>query len=286
MTKIISIVVVNYNTAFLLLRCLESLKAQGSYIREIVIVDNNSHDDSVSLVQQHFPEVHLIASPENLGFGRANNLALKHCTGELVFLLNPDTTLMAGCLAAIGEYMDRHPEIGMAGTAIYDPQGRLQSTQNQEYPGNHYAGSLFAALPGTVAWLLGASLIVRRKVMEQVQGFDPDYFLYGEDIDLALRIRKAGWPLGFIAEAQIVHLEGQSEHATPHQALFEKKLRGELLFFQKHYSPEVVRRIKRSRRVQAFWRLSSLWLTRKFVGENETFRRKWAKYTTAARLYR
>lgn len=282
----LSVVIVSYNTAPLLLRCLESLQAEGTSIRKIVVVDNNSHDESVALVRQRFPEVHLIASPENLGFGRANNLALEHCTGELIFLLNPDTTLMPGCLSAIGEYMQLHPEIGMAGTAVYDAQGKLQSTLNQEYPGHHYAGSLFSALPGTIAWLLGASLVVRRQVMAQVQGFDPDYFLYGEDIDLSLRIRQAGWPLGYIEKARIVHLEGQSERVTPPAALFEKKLRGELLFYDKHYPLEVVRRIKRNRRVQAIWRLASLWLMRIFFQADETTQRKWAKYCMAARLYR
>lgn len=282
----LSVVIVNYNTALLLLRCLESLRAQVTFIREIVVIDNNSRDDSAILVQQHFPEVHFIASPENIGFGRANNFAMPHCTGDLFFLLNPDTTLLPGCLAAILEYMEIHPEIGMAGTAVYDAEEVSQATVFDEYPGSHYAGATFAYLPGDIAWLLGASLVVRRQVMEQVGGFDPDYFLYGEDIDLCLRIRKAGWPLGYIPEARIVHFEGQSERTTPHEVLFEKKLRGELLFYDKHYPSEIMRRIKRSRRVQAFWRLASLWMMRKFVGENETTRRKWAKYTVAARLYR
>lgn len=282
----LSVILVSYNTSGVLLPCLASLQAQQSHIREIIVVDNNSQDNTVALVRERFPSVHLLASPENLGFGRANNLALPLCTGGLVFLLNPDTRVLPGCLSALLQYMEAHPEIGMAGTAVFDERHVPQATVSMEYPGGHYAGQLFSGLPGEIAWLLGASLVVRRHVMEQVQGFDPDYFLYGEDIDLSLRIRKAGWPLGYAAEAQIVHLEGQSERSTPYVALFEKKLRGELLFYHKHYPDRLVRRIKRIRRMQAIWRIATLWLMGKCATEQEAWRKKWIKYTVAARLYR
>jgi len=174
---IVSIIIVNYNTSALLLDCLQSLLEQQALIREVIVVDNNSHDNSVDAVRRHFPSVQLIALPENIGFGRANNRALASCTGDLLFLLNPDTRLLPGCLASILAYMERHPEIGMAGTAVYDAHGALQATANEEYPGGRYAGAAFSGLPGRIAWLLGASLVVRRQVMEQVQGFDPEYFL-------------------------------------------------------------------------------------------------------------
>lgn len=282
----LSVIIVNYNTADLLLHCLRSLQTQQSLIREIIIVDNNSHDNTVAVVREHFPSVHLIASPENLGFGRANNLAWPLCTGELLFLLNPDTRVLPGCLSALIQYMEAHPKIGMAGTAVFDEQQRPQATVNREYPGGHYTGDLFSGLPGEIAWLLGASLVVRRHVMEQVQGFDPDYFLYGEDIDLSLRIRKAGWSLGYIPEAHIIHLEGQSERSTPYATLFEKKMQGELLFYHKQYPADLVQRIKLVRRIQALWRIAGLWLIGKCTTKKERWRKKWAKYTVAARLYR
>jgi Predicted glycosyltransferases len=121
--------------------------------------------------------------------------------------------------------------------------------------------------------------------MERVQGVDR-YFLYCEDVDLGLRIRKTGWPLGYIPEARIIHLEGQSERETPPAAVFEKKLRGELLFYEKQYTSVVVRRIKRIRRIEAQWRIVCLWLAALFVRENEQRRAKWIKYTVAERLYR
>lgn len=285
-SKLLSVIIVNYNTEDLLLNCLESLQAQDLYIHEIIVVDNNSHDKSVARVRELFPFVHLIALTENIGFGRANNLAIARSSGELLFLLNPDTVLLPGCLAALCAYMPLHQDVGMAGTAIYDAQKRLQATNKDEYPGAHYAGSLFSGLPGSIAWLVGASLVIRRQVMEQVQGFDPDFFLYAEDVDLSLRIRKAGWILGYCAEAGIIHLEGQSERTTPPAALFEKKIRADLLFYLKHYPDKVVRRIKRVRRMQAFWRIATLWLHGIFVRENETIQRKKIKYRVAAQLYR
>ncbi len=112
----LSIIIVNYNTAELLLRCLASLQEQESYIREIVVVDNASTDHSVEEVLENFPSVRLVALQDNIGFGRANNLAFGMCSGELLFLLNPDTGVLPGCLAAIQSYMLQNKEIGMAGT--------------------------------------------------------------------------------------------------------------------------------------------------------------------------
>ena len=282
----ISVIIVNYNTEELLAECISSLQSQQLYIYEIIVVDNASVDRSVAMVRERFPFVHLVALSENIGFGRANNLAFEKCSGKLLFLLNPDTRVLPGCLGAIQHYMMEHPEVGMAGTAICDEKQVLQTTVHNEYPGSHYGGKLFSDLPGDVAWLLGASLVLRREVLEQIQGFDSDFFLYGEDIDLGLRIRKASWPLGYIPEARIIHLEGQSERTTPQEALFEKKMRAELLFYHKHYPPETVRRIKKIRRLQALWRIATLWLSGLLGKENETALEKRIKYSVAARVYR
>ena len=281
----ISVIIVNYNTAELLRSCLASLLEQNSLIREIIVVDNASVDLSAALVREEFPSVHLMAQQDNIGFGRANNLAFGMCSGELLFLLNPDTCVLPGCLAAIQNYMLQNKEIGMAGTATHDADMSFHPTVQYEYPGDHYAGALFSDLPGTIAWLLGASLVLRREVMQHVQGFDPDFFLYGEDIDLCLRIRQAGWPLGYITDARIVHHEGQSERNTEPAKVFEKKMRAELLFFTKHYSSEIVCRIKRARWLQAWWRLATLRLSSLFC-KSEIIRMKLTKYSVATRVYR
>jgi GT2 family glycosyltransferase len=286
MTPRFSVVIVSYNTAALLADCLASLEGQQGLICEVVVVDNASADDSVALVEQRFPAVRLIAGAENIGFGRANNLAAAHCSGEFLFLLNPDTRIAPGCIQALLDYMEAHPEIGMAGAATFNDDGSPQPTVQSTYPCHHYAKDAFAALPGDIAWLLGSGLVVRRQAWEQVRGFDPDYFLYGEDVDLGLRIRKAGWPLGYAAEARITHIGGQSERKTDPAAVFEKKMRGELLFYRKHYPAATVRTITWIRRLEAWWRRLTLRLTALVGGDGERNRLKLIKYRVASRVYR
>jgi len=265
--------------------CLSSLEAQRDALLEVIVVDNASQDDSVLQVKENFPWVELIESPSNLGFGVANNLAFSQSSGEFLFLLNPDAYVEAGCFAAIRQYMEQHPEIGMAGTVTFDESGKQQPTVDYEYPGQRYSPESFQHLPGNIAWLLGSGLVVRREVMEQVGGFDPDFFLYGEDIDLSLRIRKANWPLGFIDDARITHLGGQSERTTQPEALFTKKMTAELLFLRKHYPPEVVRRIARTRCLEARWRQISLKVKEVLLGCNERDQWKQIKYRVTRRVY-
>jgi N-acetylglucosaminyl-diphospho-decaprenol L-rhamnosyltransferase len=286
MQPLISVVIVSYNTAALLADCLASLEGQRGLIREVVVVDNASSDDSVSVVKQRFPDVRLIAGTENIGFGRANNLAAGQCGGELLFLLNPDTRIEPGCIQAMIAYMEEHPEIGMAGTATFNDDGAPEPTAQSTYPGHNYAKDAFARLPGDIAWLLGSGLVVRRRVWEQIKGFDPDYFLYGEDVDLGLRVRKAGWPLGYAAEARIVHIGGQSERKSDPAAVFEKKMRGELLFYRKHYPAATVRKIIRIRRLEAWWRRLTLRLAFQVGGDFERNRLKLIKYQVTSRVFR
>ncbi|MGE4560407.1 MAG: glycosyltransferase family 2 protein [Desulfobulbus sp.] len=281
----ISVIIVNYNTSSTLDTCLSSLEKQRDSIHEVIVVDNASEDDSVTLVKQNFPWVELIESPKNLGFGVANNLAFSQSSGDLLFLLNPDGYAEPGCLNSIMSYMASHPDIGMAGTATFNIDGSKQPTVEDEYPGQRYSPNTFMRLPGNIAWLLGAGLVIRREVMEQVQGFDPDYFLYGEDIDLSLRIRKASWPLGYIEAARIQHVGGQSERTTPPEDLFTKKIKAELLFYRKHYSTKVVHRIARIRYLEACWRLFSLKMQDLLFGCNARDRLKKIKYGVARQLY-
>lgn len=286
MSYSISVIIVNYNTSACLVTCLSSLEKERASIHEVIVVDNASHDDSVLQVKQHFPWVALIESPANLGFGVANNLAFSQSSGNLLFLLNPDAYVERGCCSAIGAYMESHPDIGMAGTATLDENGNKQPTVDHEYPGQRYSPDIFQRLPGNIAWLLGSGLVVRREVMGRVEGFDPDFFLYGEDLDLSLRIRKANWPLGYIENAKITHLGGQSERKTQPQDLFAKKLKAELLFFRKHYPPKVIRRIMRTRHLEACWRLFSLKVQEVLFGCDERDRLKQIKYRVARQIYR
>lgn len=253
-----SVIIVNYNTVDFLTTCLRSVLAQTGASCEVWVVDNASADHSVGMVREQFPEVHLLASPENLGFAKANNLAAQEATGRFIYYLNPDTEVRPGCFAATLRFMEANPSVGMAGTRLLYPDHTPQDSVEDSYPGQRYATGELTGLPGQIAWLLGASLIARREVVEQVGGFSEDFFLYGEDIDLSLKVRQAGWKLGFIPEAEIIHWEGRSERHTLSIEVLRKKLAAEALFYRRHYTPATIIRICRANMRQARWRLLTL----------------------------
>ncbi|XOF33281.1 MAG: glycosyltransferase family 2 protein [Candidatus Electrothrix sp. YB6] len=277
------IIIVNYNTDPLLIRCLDSIRRQKGIDRRVIVVDNASSDRSIELVRSGYPEVQLIANKQNLGFAAANNQAIAKTSEELLFFLNPDTELQPGCLAAACAFMTSHPEIGMTGSVILNRDGSVHNSVDQGYPGEHYSQGQFDDLPGDIAWLLGAALVARREAVASVQGFDERFFLYAEDIDLCLELRKQGWQLGLIPDAAVMHLEGQSEVSTPYAEVAQRKISSELLFLQKHYSKSTVTRICRRRRLQAWWRLLFLWPAA--FSRNEAQQRKMIKYLTTARIY-
>ncbi|MFZ5761483.1 MAG: glycosyltransferase family 2 protein [Thermodesulfobacteriota bacterium] len=292
MTKILapqqpdlSVIIVNYNTADLLQACLRSVQSQTGATFEVFVVDNASADDSVTRVKKNFSWVDLIESPVNLGFAKANNQAIHRATGRYLYFLNPDTEVRPGCLTTMVRFMDSHPKVGMAGSAIVYPDGSPQSSVETRYPGERHAKGELSGLPGSIAWLLGASLIARSEAIAAVGGFDEGYFLYGEDIDLGLALRKKGWELGFIPKAFIVHWEGQSERRSLPLDVWKKKFAAETHFYNKHYSPATVRAIRRANTIQALWRIATLTLTLPFYRNKQQSREKLAKYRLALKVY-
>lgn len=254
----LSIVVVNYNTAELLGRCIRSVLTQQGPFFELIVVDNASTDDSLSVVRQAGDEIHLIANDDNVGFSRANNQAIRICSGRYIYFLNPDTEVRPGSLLAMIRYMDANPDVGMAGTQILNPNGSIQSSVEYRYPGQRHEPDRFRGLKGEIAWLLGASIIVRDRVVGELGGFSEQYFLYAEDIDMCLRARLAGWRIGFVDDAIVVHWGGQSELLTPSAEVWRKKIGSEILFYKTYYSDKGFRSIRRSNRLQAYWRLLTL----------------------------
>ncbi len=282
----LSVVIVSYNTADLLPACIESLLAQDGGTLQIIVVDNDSADETVDILRRRcYRNLELIVNTDNLGFARACNQGLRRCRAGLVFFLNPDTLAQPGCCAAILEYMAAHPGVGLAGTAILEPDLRPHSSVEYTYPGHHYVRDELDNLPGDIAWLLGASLVGRTALLREIGGFDEDFFLYGEDIDLGLRLRRAGHCLGYIPDARVVHVEGQSERHAPATSVFERKIRAELTFFEHHYRPETIRRIARARLVQAVWRIMTLRLTLPLAREKAPLEEKLLKYRVTRQVY-
>ena len=231
----ISVIIVTYNSAGQIAQCLDSVFRQVGVEFEVVVVDNASADDTLGQLKK-FSQVRVIASAENLGFGRGNNLGFAASRGQYAYLLNPDARLVGpGALLELCRTMDAKPHWGMAGTCVKDADGKLESKPATEYPGQRHVHRDFSKLPGKIAWLIGASLVVRRELYEKLGGFDPAFFLYSEETDFCLRMREIGHEIGYVSWVVVGHVGGASEdHRDPYQCSV-RKIRGLLLFRQKHY---------------------------------------------------
>ena len=274
----ISVIIVSYNTADLIAACLESVMASQKVDVEVFVVDNASKDASVEIVRKQFPEVKVIANDTNLGFGRANNQALRESSGQYVIFLNPDTTVEPESFFAMVTFMQDHPKVGLAGPRVQNPDGSRQDSVSFRYPGHRFGAADLGALPGEIACVLGACQIASAKLLKEIGGFDEDFFLYGEDQDLCLRIRKRGFEIGFIDSAVIMHHGGQSERATLPAEVVRKKMRGEWLFYHKHYRRETIEKLLRLWCRRAYWRIAMLRMQCLLPGMRERATQKLARY--------
>ena len=276
----VSIVIVTYHSADVIVSCLDSVESAGSVSRDVFVVDNASTDGTAEVVRTRYPSVQLIANSDNRGFSAANNQAIPLTRGRYLFFLNPDAELTSGCLETAVRYMDENPAVGLAGTKVVYPDGSLQETISLRYPGQKHAAEELKGLPGGIACVLGASMIARAELIRAIGGFDEDYFLYGEDQELCLRIRQQGFEIGYIGEAVVRHIGGHSERASASADRWRRKTRAEYLFYRKHYRPETIRRITREERVKAWWRTLTIPLTLPFLRDGEAARDKLVKYRT------
>jgi len=282
---IISIIIVNYNTAHMIVPCLESITADQTVPVETIVVDNASTDDSVSLIKQNFSWVTLIESDQNLGFGKANNLAFQQAKGRYIYFLNPDTQIKPGIFQTMLDYMENHKDIGLAGTRIIFPDGQEQDSVQSLYPRHRYAKKKFDALKGEIAWVLGASMIARHEIIQKIGGFDERFFLYAEDIDLCLTIRQHGWKIGYIPDALITHWARQSEISSPPAAVWQRLLIADRQFFEKHFSKLSYQIIKWSNIIQAIWRIFTLKITRPFVSNKQELDHKVDRYRVTCEIF-
>jgi hypothetical protein len=174
--------------------------------------------------------------------------------------------------------MDENPAVGLAGTKVVYPDGSMQETISLRYPGQKHATEELKGLPGGIACVLGASMIARADLIRAIGGFDEDYFLYGEDQELCLRIRQQGFEIGYIGEAVVRHIGGHSERASADR--WRRKTLAEHIFYRKHYRPETIRKITRESRLKARWRTLTIPLTLPFLRDGEAAREKLVKYRT------
>lgn len=244
----LSVVIVSYNVRALLTACIDSVvKAAEGIDTEVFVVDNDSADDTVEVIARDYPWVHLINNKENLGFSKANNMAIRQSVGEYVLLLNPDTVVAEGTLRGAVAFMDQHPEAGGAGVRMHNADGTLAPESRRAVPTpfvaarkmlgfskRYYMSHLPWDKPGKIEVVSGAFMLLRRKAIDQVGLLDEDFFMYGEDIDLSYRLLQGGWQNWYLP-LDIVHYKGQSTQKSDFRYVhvFYQAM---LIFFRKHYS--------------------------------------------------
>jgi len=254
----LSIVIVNYNVKFFLEQCLISVaKAIEKIEAEVIIVDNNSIDGSIKMLKEKFPQVHLIENNENFGFSKANNQAIKECKGEYILLLNPDTLLEDDTLKKILAFADETPDAGGIGVKMIDGKGRFLPESKRSLPtpdiafykifglaklfpnsktfGKYHLTFLDENEINEVDILSGAFMLLRKSVIIKTGLLDETFFMYGEDIDLSYRIKKAGFKNYYFPKTRIIHYKGEStkKSSVNYVFVFYKAM---IIFAQKHFS--------------------------------------------------
>jgi GT2 family glycosyltransferase len=254
----LSVIIVNYNVAFFLEQCLNSVFAStANFEYEVFVVDNNSVDNSLEMIAEKYPLVHLLANKENLGFSKANNQAMRICKGEYVLLLNPDTLIEVDTLQKVVDFMDAHPEGGGLGVKMVDGKGNYLPESKRGLPtpaaafykifgfstlfpkNKHFSayhlGHLDQDAVHEIDILSGAFMLMRKSVLDQVGLLDEDFFMYGEDIDLSYRIQLGGYKNYYFPETRIIHYKGESTKKDSLNYVFVF-YRAMIIFARKHFS--------------------------------------------------
>lgn len=244
----VSVIIVNYKTCNLVQNCIKSIYDLTKNIDfEIIVVDNNSGDGSVEAIVRSWPQVQVIPLKENIGFGKANNVGVKRACGKYVFFLNSDTVLLNDALSIYYDYMEKNPLVGACGGNLYTKD----LSPNMSYAAfpslcteillmigiNKFScdiDDLFNTTGNNKAidgYVSGADMFVRRCLFEE-NVFDPDFFMYYEDVELSYRIKRRGYEIHSVPEAKIVHLQGMSAKKNSENTQFYL-IQSKLLYFKK-----------------------------------------------------
>ena len=264
----LSIVIVNWNVRELLRRCLASIAGSDAlfvegaqppaqnaggvkhhWLTEVIVVDNASSDDSVSMLAEAFPWLQVIANRQNLGFTRANNQGLAASRGRYVLFLNPDTEATPQAIDQMLAYAESHPKVGVLGPQLRYGDGSLQSSRRrfptlatfflestvlqQHWPHNRVLDRYFVLdkpddAISQVDWVVGACMLVRRAILNAIGGFDEGFFMYSEELDLCHQVVNAGWQVVYYPQAVVTHYEGKSSEqvvAARHIRFYTSRVR-------------------------------------------------------------
>jgi GT2 family glycosyltransferase len=258
----LSIVIPTYNAHEWIQGCIDSIRLHHpSPPYEIIVVDDASSDDTVAIVRRLYPDLRVFANEKNVGFGKTVNVGLRAASGAYILVLNNDTWMHAGALDAMIGYLDSHPDTGIVGPRVLNSDGTLQQQCRRRIPTPSAAllyftgvARLFPKNPRIAGYLMtaadeqqitevdavsGACLMVRREVVDAIRGFDPDYYLYGEDMDFCWRTKLAGWKVVYFPGAAITHFGGQGGTGKKKIYATIEWHRAMWIFYRKHRAPKV-----------------------------------------------
>jgi hypothetical protein len=277
--KCCSIIIVTYNSSSSIGACLTPVVEMADV--EIVVVDNDSRDGTATLLKERFPSVTLIALQDNIGFGRACNIGVTASSGSFILLLNPDAVAPAQAIRQFIAFFEKHPRAGLVGGRLVDPSGLpLQSMGDRptvvrlvlEKPiewvatrvnpsgvlrrtiGKYFAKFRLPQVAEPVDWVSGAALCCRRQAWNDTGGFDENFFLYYEDVDLCLRAGQVGWEVWHVPAAVVFHQSGVSFAGNVN---YQKRIyyANQRYFFQKHQGPVVASLLSLAQKLYC-WRQS------------------------------
>ena len=254
----LSVIIVNYNVKQFLRECLLSVQdaAKGMEI-EVWVVDNNSSDGSVSMLQTEFPEVKLIMNKENPGFSVANNQAIRQAKGEHILLLNPDTLVEKDCFQQCLSFIKQKPNCGALGVQMHDVKGQFLAESKRGFPtpwvsfckmsglnklfphsptfNRYHLGYLNKNHNHPIDVLAGAFMWIRKTTLNKVGLLDENFFMYGEDIDLSYRIQQGGWENWYVGAVNILHYKGESTNRYSYSYIH--RFYGAMKIFAKKHFP-------------------------------------------------
>ncbi len=253
----LSVIIVNYNVAHLLKNALTSLlKACEDISTEVFVVDNASADDSIHLIKNEFPSVKLIVNNKNIGFAKANNMAIKQAVGSYILLLNPDTITRPQTIKDVLNFFGSTPDAGAVGVKMINGKGSFLPESKRGLPtfltaffyltgmaglfkksgffNAYHAGHLAENDVNEVDVLTGAFMMLRKDVLKKVGLLDETFFMYGEDIDLSYRLKLAGYKNYYFPKAEIIHFKGQSTNKLS-WAYFKNFYGAMFIFVKKYY---------------------------------------------------
>ncbi len=258
----LSCIIVNYQNSKSLKCCLDSIYQTIEEIDlEVIIVDNSEEDPGLKSIKENYPKVHIVDNPTNVGFSKANNQAASIALGEFLFILNPDTILKKNTVNSMFKHISSHQEIGVLGPKVLNPNGSLQyscrryptlwtglfnrySILSRFYPQNrftsHYLMLDFDHNDTTpVDWLSGCCLMISKSIFKKINGFDENYFLFNEDIDLCRMVHKTGKKVVYFPEAKVFHKVSTSNSKTSAKVIIQRHL-GMMYYFKKHHSKNLL----------------------------------------------